>query len=334
MGDMSSGPGVEANVEISVLVPARGRAEPLAALYWEYASALRARGYRFEFLFLMDRRSPDLVHSLMSLAAQREPIRVLYAENTISDTILIRSAVAHACGDIVVILPPVPRVISAGVPLLIERVRAGADIAVACREPRRFSWAGHVRSRLFHSLLQHLTGTRLHDIPCGVRAIRKELFTGIPLYGDLIPYLPLLASRDGYKVEEIPLPQHPADHSIGFHGPGIHLRKLMDLLNLFFLMRFAERPLRFFGLTGGVAAAGGMVLLAVVFLQRLGGQALANRPILVLAVLLVILGVQAVALGLIGEVIVHLHASSRRPYRLASVTAADPTTHRETIAVR
>jgi hypothetical protein len=234
----------------------------------------------------------------------------------------------------VLVLPAVPRITAPGIVELIDRVRNGADIAVAAREPRRFDRTGRIRSRLFHFVLGMLTGTTLKDLPCGVRAIRRELFAGVPLYGDLIPYLPLLASRDGYLVEEVSLPQHPGDHTIGLHGVGLHLRKLMDLLNLFFLVRFAERPMRFFGLTGSSTAATGAALLVLVFVQRLGGQPLANRPILVLAVLLLILGVQAIALGLIGEVIVHLNASGRRPYRVAWTSGLGATQEHPTHGVR
>jgi hypothetical protein len=305
-----------ADVAVSVLVSARGLAESLTQSYHEYAAALRGAGLTFEFLFLVDRRATELTRSLIELATRAEPVRVLYTEQSVSNTLLIRSAVEQSRGEVVLMLPTVPRVVASSLPLLVERVRGGVDIAVACREPRRSTWRGRARSRVFHYCLERVTGARLNDILCGVRAIRRDVFDEVPLYGDLAPYLPLLAARDGFRVEELRLPQHAADRSTGFHGPKVHLRKLMDLLNLFFLLRFAERPLRFFGLTGGVAAITGVVLLAVLFVQRLGGQPLANRPILVLAVLLVILGIQAIALGLIGEVIVHLHSSTRRPYRV------------------
>jgi hypothetical protein len=97
----------------------------------------------------------------------------------------------------------------------------------------------------------------------------------------------------------------------------VYVRRVIDLLGLFFLLRFTEKPLRFFGVVGSALGATGAVILAVLLVQRLAGEGIANRPLLLLGNLMVVLGVQAFALGLIGEIIVHLHAGTRRPYRLA-----------------
>src|SRR5690606_13461460 len=97
---------------------------------------------------------------------------------------------------------------------------------------------------------------------------------------------------------------------------GVYLRRLIDLLGLLFVLRFTDKPLRFFGLAGSLFSFAGALILAAVLVQRLGGQGIADRPLLLLGVVLVVLGVQVVALGLVGEIIVHLNASSRPPYRL------------------
>jgi len=113
------------------------------------------------------------------------------------------------------------------------------------------------------------------------------------------------------------VPQHPLDLRTRVYSPGIYLRRLLDLFAVFFLVRFREKPLRFFGLTGGLTSLVGFVLLAVLGVQRLAGQPLADRPLLVLSVLLVVLGVQGVALGLVGEIIVHASVRRGVTYRLA-----------------
>lgn len=315
--------------EITVLVSARRTDESLVDLYEEFAAPLRADGSGYEFLFLVNRDSIH-VQLLLGLVARGEPIRVFYAETSVSETLLLRAAVQQSRGDILVVLPPRRRIVASGVSELIARVRAGADAAVARRSPRRFSRAGRLRSAVFHFLLRRVTGRRLNDLACGVRVIRRRMLDEVPLYGEFSSYLPLLALRDGFRVEEVPLPQHPSDRGGGFQGPPMYMRRLVDLLNLFFLLRFAEKPLRFFGLMGALSAAAGAILLAVLFVQRIGGQPLGNRPLLLFALLLVVLGVQSLSLGLIGEVIVHMHAPRRRPYRLARGAAPESAarTHR------
>jgi hypothetical protein len=147
--------------------------------------------------------------------------------------------------------------------------------------------------------------------------MRREVLREIPLYGDFFRFLPVLALREGFHVEEFPARQHPKDVRTRLYSPGTYLRRLIDLLGLFFLLRFTEKPLRFFGLAGSLSSITGGIILFVLVLERMQGQPLADRPLLLLGVLLVVLGAQAIALGLVGEIIVHLHAPEHRSYRLA-----------------
>jgi hypothetical protein len=94
------------------------------------------------------------------------------------------------------------------------------------------------------------------------------------------------------------------------------VRRALDLLGLFFVLRFTYRPLRFFGLVGGVLSGAGGLILVILFVQRLMGQGIADRPLLLLGVLLLTLGVQVGALGLVGELIVHLQAPAKLSYRV------------------
>ena len=108
------------------------------------------------------------------------------------------------------------------------------------------------------------------------------------------------------------------------YGPGTYLRRLIDVLGLYFLVRFTEKPLRFFGLVGSAVSLTGAALLLLLLIQRLQGKGLADRPLLLLAVLLVVLGVQATALGLVGEIIVHFSVLHRRSYRLTPAALVPP----------
>ena len=138
----------------------------------------------------------------------------------------------------------------------------------------------------------------------------------IPLSGDFSRFLPLLALHNGFSVTEVPCQQHPRNMRGRFYGPGVYLRRLIDVLGLFFLLRFTEKPLRFFGLVGSTFAMSGGVLLFWLLFRRIGGESIGGRPLLILSVLLFILGIQSIALGLIGEMIVHFNAARGRIYRI------------------
>ncbi len=313
-------PETEPEVAISVVVTVSERPESLSELFDEYSTPLESMGGSYEFVFVAEPWHRDLTAPLKELAADGAPVRVLEAGQCVGEAALLKMAAAHCRGATIVTLPAYRRVQAVVLPELIERVERGADMVLARRWPRRDSWVNRIQSRAFHTLIGRLTRGRIHDVACGVRAMRKEVLQEIPLYGDFFRFLPLLALREGYRVEEIDAPQHLADTRRRIYAPGIYLRRLLDVLGLFFLLRFTEKPLRFFGLIGtGLSVTGGLILI-VLLVQRLGGQGIADRPLLLLGVLFLVLGVQAIALGLIGEIIVHLHSPWRNSYRLARPT--------------
>ncbi|CAN5127266.1 glycosyltransferase [soil metagenome] len=302
---------------VSVIVAVTERSEPLDLLYAELAPALRASGRTFEFIFAAVNLDDASREPLLALARAGEPVRVLEGGPAVGEAALVRAAAARSRGEIILSHPAYPRVEAEALPELVAAVEGGADLAVARRWPRRDSWINQLQNRVLHRLLGGLTRGRIHDVACGVRAMRPELLREIPLYGDFFRFLPLLAVREGYTVEEITAPQHSRDKGPRVYSPGVYLRRLLDIAGLFFLLRFTEKPLRFFGMIGSLLSILGVVILGFgVFERLIGRQGLADRPLLLFGVLALVVGVQAFALGLIGEIIVHVQARRTPTYRL------------------
>jgi len=236
---------------------------------------------------------------------------------------LTRVGATEAKNDLLLVLPAYRRIEAQYLPGLVERVHQGADAAFAARVGRREPLPNRARRWLFHSLARPVTRNRFHDLGCGVAALRRDALLDTPIYGDFFRFLPTLMQREGFEVVELPAQQHPEDVGLRFYGPAAYLRAAVDLLGSYFLARFTERPLRFFGLIGLVLGGIGAILLAILLVQRIGGVGIANRPALLLGTLFLALGIQSIALGLVAEIIVHLSAPTRRPYRLARLDSPD-----------
>lgn len=313
---------------VSVIVLVNERTESLVDLYEEYSAPLRSAGLEHEFIFVAQPWFSQLLKPVRARAEDGAPIRVVELAQPSAEATLVKVGASMARGAILVTLPSYRRVDASALPSLVEQVDAGADLALARRWPRRDSWVNRIQNRLFHALVVRLSGDRLHDVGCGVRAMRRELLDQITVYGDFYRFLPLFALREGYRVAEFACPQHPKDQRRRIYAPGVYLRRLIDLLGLYFLLRFTDKPLRFFGLIGSTLCLAGGGILLLLLAQRFTGQGIADRPLLLLGVVFLVLGTQAVALGLMGEIIVHLHASSRRGYRLrpseVSAERSDP----------
>ena len=300
---------------VSVIVPVVERADDLTALYRAFAGVLDRRGEEHEFLFVFDggfAPAPEL----LALSQENESVRLLSFARTFGETAALRLGIERSRGEVIVTLPAYFQVVAEGMGPLLDALRGGSDLVVASRSPRVDSLLNRLQTRAFHWMLGGVTDRRFHDMGCGVRVMHRPVAEALPLYGDLHRFIPALALREGYRVEEIAVPQHPNDARTRVYGPGVYLRRLLDIAAFFFLAKFTEKPLRFFGLVGSVffalGALTGMVLLA----ERLAGQGIANRPLLLLAVLLIALGVQLMGLGLVGEIIVHLRSPHRRAYRV------------------
>jgi hypothetical protein len=304
-----------------VIVTVVERPEPLDGLYREYAAALESCGRSYEFIFVAHPFFRDMLEPLHALEREGACVRVIESPRSIGETALLRRALAEAHGDLVVTVPAYRQVQPSALCDLLAAVDGGADLAVARRWPRLDSRVNRLQHLALHLTAGGLANGTLHDIACGVRAARRTVLQDIPLYGDFARFLPLLAIYNGYNVAEVASPQHASDLSRRIYRPGVYVRRLIDILGLYFLLRFTEKPLRFFGLIGALLAGTGGIALAVMFVQRLFGDPLGDRPLLLLAVLLTVLGVQAIALGLVGEMIVHFNASRRRGYRLREPSA-------------
>jgi glycosyltransferase involved in cell wall biosynthesis len=300
---------------ISVVVPVVERVDDLLALRRAFGAELDRRGEEHEFLFIFDGGfTPP--PALVALSHEDPSVRLFMFARVFGETAALRLGIERSRGAVIVTLPAYFQVKAEGMGPLLDALTAGADVVVASRSPRVDSWLNRLQSRAFHRMLGSVTERRFHDIACGVRVMRRSVAETLPLYGDLHRFIPALALREGHRVEEVPVPQHPNDAAMRVYGPGVYLRRLLDVAAFFFLAKFTEKPLRFFGLVGSVFFGLGALTGLVLLVERVAGQGIANRPLLLLAVLLLALGVQFMGLGLVGEIIVHLRSPHRRAYRV------------------
>lgn len=307
--------------QVCVLVPVTLPRFPLDELYEEYSAPLKDEGIDFEFVYVLDGPAPDLVEPLRRLQKAREPIRIVVSGNAPTESALAHAARDHTASPILVTLPSYPRVEAGALVILVRALGDGVDLVAGARINRALPLANRIQRTLFHFLLGKMVGGRFADIASGVRAMRRSVLEELDLYGDFFRFIPMLALRDGFRVLEVPVNAHPEDRRTRIYSPGIYVRRLVDLVGLMLLVRFTYKPLRFFGLVGSAIAGSGGVILLVLLYEKLGGRGISDRPMLLLGVLLVVLGLQALALGLVGEIVVHHSVSKRPTYRLLQAGA-------------
>lgn len=302
---------------LSFIVPVTGTPQALDELYTEFRAVCDAHAETVEFLFVAETWDEKTLEPVQALARWGHPVRVFEAGERAGESNLLLVAREHARGELLVTIPAYRRIEPAEIMKLVAQVRGGAALATAARIQKGDHLLNRIQHWGFHLLLRAFVGTKFRDLASGVRVMRPEVLDEVPLYGDSFRFLPLLAAREAFRVVEVEVAQHDRDRAPKMYSIGTYLRRFIDLIGMAFLSRFTHKPLRFFGLVGTILVLTGGAMLAVTAVQRLAGDIpLANRPALVLAVLALVLGVQSLALGLIGEIIVHFSVGDRATYRL------------------
>ena len=149
--------------------------------------------------------------------------------------------------------------------------------------------------------------------------MKREVAESVPIYGDLARFLPILAAMQGYRISEVKTQHLEERTGRGDYRLRVYIRRILDLLTLFFLLDFTRKPLRFFGLPGSFTLMLGTVTLVTVTIQKLMGTGLADRPALVFGAILVVLGIQLFSLGLLGELIIFTHGRKMRDNHVETI---------------
>jgi glycosyltransferase involved in cell wall biosynthesis len=314
--------GPEISVELTVVVPiSEGRGD-LRELYLQYAQELSTAGYVYEFIFVLDGPDDHALQTLKALKREHLGITVVTLNRQFGEAVALSAGFERARGAIILTLAPHFQVETHKVHGMLKKLAEEDeyDLVTAWRYPRIDSLFNRVQSRAFHWLIEILTGMRYHDISCGLRVMKRQVAEEIHLYGDLHRFFPLLAHQRGFHVVEVPVQQSWHDTRPRVYGPGSYLRRLLDILTIFFLFKFTNKPLRFFGLGGlGLLGAGASVTSYLGVYRLLGFGPIADRPLLMLAILLMVFGIQLFSIGLLGEIIIFTHARDVKEYQIKEI---------------
>ena len=308
------------NIEISAIVPVTQRTEEIAGLAEEYIAVFNATGRSFEILFIIDGDKPAAFDSLQKLAAVDQRIRLVKFAKAFGEATAVSAGFRLSKGQVILTLPAYYQVEPKSITSLIDALD-DCDMAVAHRSPRSHASSFEVyRRRLFHWLIKVSSGERFSDLGCTARAMKREILEEVPLYGEQHNFLPILASKQGFRVKEVPLAQSPKDRFEGRYSTKSYLHRVLDIFSVVFLVRFTKKPIRFFGMIGSITFLFGAAVLSYIVMQRLVfGVALADRPALLVSSLLTVLGLQIFALGLLGELIIFTHAREIKEYTIEEI---------------
>ena len=308
---------------LSLVIPVFNEAESVGPLFAELTGALARLDRSAEVVVVDDGSTDGSFERLGALAAGDPRIRVVRLARNYGQTAALAAGIEHARAPVIVTMDADLQNDPADIPRLLAVLAEGFDVVNGWRSPRRDPWfSRRLPSQIANRLISLVTGTRLHDYGCTLRAMRTPVAKELRLYGELHRFIPALAADLGARVTEVKVNHRPRTLGTSKYGLSRTLRVLLDLLTVKFLSGFSTRPSQLVGLFGFICAAAGLGLTGYLGFERIAlGVRLADRPLVLLAILMVVVGVQFVSLGLLGEMMVRTyHESQAKPiYRVREV---------------
>jgi glycosyltransferase involved in cell wall biosynthesis len=292
---------------ISVVVPVHDEERSVALLYEQLQAALDPGTETWEAVFVDDGSQDGSFAALTRLHARVTNAKVVRLRRNFGKSAALAAGFAEAQGETIVTIDGDLQDDPAEIPRLLAKLEEGFDLVSGWKAHRRDPWRRRFLSRIFNAVSGRVSGLRLHDMNCGLKAYRAEVVRGLPLYGELHRFIPVLAHYRGFRVAELPVNHRPRSHGRSRYGLERYLRGFLDLLTVTFMGRYRHRPLHLFGGLGLVLAALGTAILLYLTVLKATGSAIGQRPLLTLGVLLVVVGLQFFSLGLLSEMVTSHH---------------------------
>jgi glycosyltransferase involved in cell wall biosynthesis len=292
---------------LSVVVPVRNEERSVELLYDEVQAALDPLGGEWEAVLVDDGSTDGSFAALTRLHSRTSNVRVVRLRRNFGKAAALAAGFRQSRGDVIVTLDADGQDDPAEIPRLLAKLDEGFDLVSGWKTKRRDPWRRRLLSRIFNSVTGRISGIRLHDMNSGLKAYRAEVVRGMPLYGELHRFIPVLAHYRGFRVAELPVNHRAREYGRSRYGLERYLRGFFDLLTVTFMGRYRHRPLHLFGGLGLALGFVGFLICVYLTILWFAGHAIGHRPLLTLGVLLVVVGMQFLSLGLIGEMITTHH---------------------------
>jgi glycosyltransferase involved in cell wall biosynthesis len=300
---------------VSIVVPLYNEEDNVEILNERLKGVLDSNGIDYEIIYVDDGSNDRTLPLLEEIQKNNRNVMVLSLRRNFGQTAAFAAGFDFARGDIVVTMDGDLQNDPKDIPRLLEAIKE-YDLVSGWRKKRKDPFLSRrVPSMMANWLISRVTGVRLHDYGCSLKAYRRDVVKNLRLYGEMHRFIPAVASWYGVRIAEIETTHHPRLRGTSKYGISRTLKVLLDLITVKFLQSFSTKPMQFFGPMGVAFGFSGFgISLFLSFEKLLKGVSIGGRPLLLLGVLLIIVGVQFVGMGLLGEMLVRVyHESQKKP---------------------
>lgn len=299
-----------------MVVPLYNEEENVLLLYEELQSVLSGLSQAWEIIFIDDGSSDRTLEILDNIQKSDSCVRVVGLRRNFGQTAAMTAGFDYAHGDIIITMDGDLQNDPHDIPRMIEKLNEGFDVVTGWRFHRKDPYFSRkLPSMIANRVISWVTGVKLHDYGCTLKAFRHDVIKNINLYGEMHRFIPAIASGMGVSFTELKVNHRPRRFGASKYGISRTVRVILDLITVKFLLSYATRPLHVFGMVGALSSFLGVLTVFIMTIQRqFFGIAMGNRPLLLLAILLIFMGIQFITIGLLAELVVRTyHESQNKP---------------------
>lgn len=295
---------------LSLVIPLLDEEESLRPLHEKITAVLDREGYTAEILLIDDGSRDSSWAVVRELAEADERVRGIRFRRNFGKSAGLRTGFRVAQGEFVITMDADLQDDPEEIPRLLAKLDEGYDLVSGWKEVRHDPISKRLPSKVFNGITSMLTGIRLHDFNCGLKAYRWEVTQDVRMNRGMHRFIPALAHWRGFRVTEIPVKHHARQFGRSKYGAKRFIEGVLDLLTVILLTRYSSRPLHFFGWTGIGLIFGGIVIEAYIAWLRFATGWIQNRyPLLWLGVLMILVGLQLLTTGLLAELVASISQS-------------------------
>lgn len=299
---------------ISVIVPLKNESPSIADLVREIHRALEPAGNPYEIILVDDGSEDDTWESVKALAGDDARIVGLNFGRNCGQTAALSAGFDHSRGQIIIPIDGDAQNDPADIPRLLAKLDEGYDVVSGWRRKRRDSTLSRqFPSMLANRLISLVSGVKLHDYGCTLKAYRRDVVKDVRLYGEMHRFIPIYAAWQGARTAELEVNHRPRRHGQSKYGIGRTFKVLLDLIVVKFLADFLHKPIYIFGGLGLLFCTGGFLAgAAAVWFKFWGNKDFVETPLPLLMILLVAIGVNSILSGLLAEISVRTYFESQK----------------------
>ncbi len=309
-------------MDISIVIPVYNEEENIFRLYSELKKTLSKLKKSYELIFIDDGSTDKSFNILNEIHEKDKNVKIIKFRKNFGQTAAISAGFENSEGDIIITMDADLQNDPKDIPRLMNKISEGYDVVSGWRKGRKDPLLmKKIPSKISNFLTRELTGVKIHDSGCTLKAYKKEALKNIELYGEMHRFIPAILSWKGFKVSEIPVTHNARKFGKTKYGAWRIMKGFLDLLVVVFWKKYSTRPIHLFGSLGILMGFFGFIISCYLTLMKiLYNQSLTNRPLLLLGILLIILGVQFVIFGLLADIMVRLYYGKEiRPYSIEKI---------------